>query len=73
MTTKDGKESFASLFLPKEAVDAMLNQQQPEIVFVRERPSRFLMKGEPLPPFGLGWALGGLVLFAVFLYSLKLR
>jgi hypothetical protein len=51
----------------------MLDQQQPEIVFVKDRPERFLMKGDPLPPFGFGWAAMGLVFFLVFLYSLKLR
>jgi hypothetical protein len=41
--------------------------------FVRIKRRGFLMKGDPLPPLPWGWAAGGLILFSVFLLSLKLR
>ncbi len=71
--TTDGKESFSTLYLTKEVIDGLVNGKQSQIIFVRDNPRRFLMKGEPLPSFGLGWALMGAVFLAVFLYSLKLR
>src|SRR5438105_4132863 len=70
---KDGKEFSRSLFLAKEAVEKLLTGEQEEIIFVRDNPQRFLMKGEPLPPFSFGWSILGLVFFGVFLYSLNLR
>jgi len=71
--TKDGKESSANLFLTKEVVAALLNGQQGRIIFAKDNPRRFLMHGDPLPPFGIGWFVTGLLFFAGFLYSLRLR
>lgn len=71
--TADGKEFFANLFLPREVVDGLLEGQQKQIIYAKDNPRSFLMKGEPLPAFGLWWLLGGGLFFALFLYSLKLR
>jgi len=73
VVTNDGKESSTSLFLPKETVEALLNGQKEPIVFARDNPRRFLLQSEPLPAFGIGWFLLGLVFFVVFLYSLRVR
>ncbi len=69
----EGKEFSTNLFLPKEVVEGLLDGEQQQIIFVKDNPRRFLLKGEPLPPFGFVWSVLGLVFFAVFLYSLKLR
>lgn len=71
--TADGKDFFANLFLTREVVDGLLDGQQKQIIFVKDNPRRFLVKGEPFPSFGLWWLLGGGLFFALFMYSLKLR
>jgi hypothetical protein len=70
---RDGKESATSMYLPRDAVEALLKGELRQIVFVRDNPQRFLLAGEALPAFGLLWLLGGVIFFAIFLYSLKLR
>jgi hypothetical protein len=44
-----------------------------EIVYVKDNPGRHLLRGEPLPPFGWGWFVGGCVFLVLFIVAMKLR
>lgn len=69
----EGKNSSAELFLPKEIIEALLRDEKKQIIFAEDNPRRFIMKGDPFPPFKFDWIGFGVLLFGVFLYSLKLR
>lgn len=73
VTTTDGKESYPTLFLSKQVIETIVEGGHAEIIFSKDNPGRFLMKGEPLPSFGFGWLIFGLAFFAIFLYSLRLK
>jgi len=69
-----GQEAFnTSLFLAREAVERLMKGETVEIVYVKDNPRRHLLKGEPLPPFGWGWILGGFVFLALFILAMKLQ
>jgi hypothetical protein len=69
----DGREFITPLFLPKEVIERLIRGEKAQIVFVKDRPKRHLLKGEPLPTIAWGWVLGGAVFLGVFLFSLRLR
>jgi hypothetical protein len=69
----DGRKFTTVLFLPKEVIEHLIQGGETEIVFVRDRPRRHLLKGEPLPAYSWGWVLCGVVLLGVFILSLRLR
>ena len=64
---------LSELFLPKDVVEALLKGETREIVFADGNSRSFIMQGDPLPPFGVGWFLLGSFFLALFLYSLRLR
>jgi hypothetical protein len=69
--TADGKESTATLLLPKDAINILLDDGLQRIVFLKNNPRRFKMESAPLPPFGVAlWAAGAAALSA-FLYSVR--
>ena len=71
LRTADGKESTATLLLPRDAINALLDDGVQRIVFLKNKPRRFKMESAPLPPFGVGlWAAGAAALGA-FLYSVR--
>ena len=72
-TTGDGRESSFTLFLPRHVIETLVSGGRAEIIYARDNPRRHMMKGEPYPPFGIGWLLCGLATFAVFLFSLRLK
>lgn len=69
----NGNEFITQLFLPKEVIEKLIQGGSAEIVYVKNNPRRHLVKGDALPPYGIGLLLGGLAFLAVFLLSLKLR
>lgn len=69
----DGREFITPLFLPKEIVESLMQGEKAEIVFVKDRPGRHLLKGEPLPQVSWSLILGGFIFLGVFILSLKLR
>jgi hypothetical protein len=69
----EGKNSSAELFLSKEVIEALLRNEKKQIIFAEDNPRRFIMKGEPFPPFEFGWLGSGVLFGVLFLYALKLR
>lgn len=69
----NGSELTSELYLPKEIVEALLRGESRRIVFADGNPRRFILQGDPLPPFGVGWLVFGVVFLGLFLYSLRLR
>jgi hypothetical protein len=68
-----GPARVADLSLRREVVEALLRGETRQIVHEQGNPQRFLMAGDPPPPFGLGWLAFGIVFLAVFVLSLRLR
>lgn len=73
LTDQDGSRHSTTLFLSKEVIEALLRGEKASIVHAPDNLRRHVASGDPLPSFGIGWLVLGLVLFPVFLYSLKLR
>ena len=69
----NGNEFITQLFLPKEVVEKLVQGGSVEIVYVKDNPRRHLVKGDALPPYGIGLFLGGLAFLVVFFFSLRLR
>ena len=69
----NGTEFITQLFLPKEVVENLIQGGSVDIVYVKDNPRRHLIKGDALPPYGVGLFLAGLAFLAVFCFSLKLR
>ena len=69
----NGSEFNTQLFLPKEVVENLIQGGSVDIVYVKDNPRRHLVKGDVLPPYGVGLFVGGLAFLAVFLFSLKLQ
>ena len=69
----DGREFITPLFLTKETIESLRRGEKTEIVFVRDRPQRHMLKGEPLPPTGWGLLAGGAIFLGIFVLSMKLR
>ena len=69
----NGTEFITQLFLPKEVVENLIQGGSVDIVYVKDNPRRHLIKGDALPPYGVGVFLAGLAFLAVFCFSLKLR
>jgi hypothetical protein len=68
-----GRKFITALFLPKEVIVRLIRGGKAEIIFVKDRPQRHLLKGEPLPTFSWTWVLGGVILMGLFVISLRLR
>jgi hypothetical protein len=69
----DGRTFVTALFLPKEVIKRLIQGGEAEIVFVRDRPKRHLLKGEPLPAYSWGWVVAGVFFMGVFIFSLRLK
>ncbi len=69
----DGPEFVTPLFLPKEVIESLTRGEKAEIVYVKERPGRHLLKGQPLPAIAWGWIVGGVMFMGLFIFSLRLR
>lgn len=69
----DGRQFITPLFLSKEVIERLIRGEKAEIIFVKDRPKRHLLKGEPLPTVAWVWVLGGVVFLGVFILSLRLR
>lgn len=73
ITDQNGSEHSTELFLPKETIQALLHGERKSIVHAPGNLARHIAPGDSLPSFGIGWLAFGLVLFPVFLYSLKIK
>ncbi len=71
--TSDGPATLGSLFLEQGVINRLLSGQQEQIIYVKDNLQRFMMKSDPLPPYGVWQLLGGILFFMLFLYSLRLR
>jgi len=73
IATSDGRTLATNLLLPEATIRTLLDGGTAGITLVWDDPHRFLLDGEPLPSYGGGWILLGLLLGATFLYALRLR
>jgi hypothetical protein len=73
IATTDGRTLATNLLLPEATIRTLLAGGTAKITVVWENPRRFLLEGEPLPSYGGGWILLGLLFGATFLYALRLR
>jgi len=67
------REFSRELFLRKDIVDALFREEPQHIIYEDGNPARFVMRSDPLPPYGFGWLVFGFVFLGIFLWSLKLR
>jgi hypothetical protein len=73
IATSKGRTLATNLFLPEATIRNLLAGRTAHITIVWDDPHRFLLDGEPLPSYGAGWILLGLLFGATFLYALHLR
>jgi hypothetical protein len=73
ITASDGRTLATNLFLPEATIHNLIDGGTARITLVWSAPQRFVVDGGPLPAYGGGWILLGLLFGGTFLYALRLR